>query len=160
MEVLIELIGEILFEGLAELFFFIIGKVFYIVDTDRRKLKATKIIIYTIITLLLLALLIVSLIYKKNVFVILTVSYFLFLAIAYYFIYFFDKVVAKTKAALAIRWIVRILKYPYAILLIILATKYLTDQTAKTLLITGASLGLAIYVFIDAFRIYRYTVIK
>jgi hypothetical protein len=49
MEVLIELIGEILFEGLAELFFFIIGKVFYIVDTDRRKLKATKIIIYTII---------------------------------------------------------------------------------------------------------------
>ena len=30
----------------------------------------------------------------------------------------------------------------------------------KTLLITGASIGLAIYVFIDAFRIYRYTVIK
>ena len=70
MEVIIELIAEFLFEFLAEVGVILIEKVFDKVESDKKALKITKIIIYSLITTALLAVLIISLFYKKNLIVI------------------------------------------------------------------------------------------
>ncbi len=156
MEALVELVFEIIFEVLGEVIFVIIGKFFNMVDEDERKLKITKIIIYSIIAILLLTLLIVSLAYKKGVIIALVLSYLMVLLIANYAIFFFRQIIISTTMEKITRWIVRILRYVFTISLIIVGINYLTDETAKILLISGSILAIVIYFFIDVYRIRKY----
>ena len=156
MDALVEFILEILFEVLAEFGGILIGKLFNRVETDKKALKAWKIVIYSIITALIMTLLIVSLIYKKGVIVIAVLSYLGLLLIAYYLIFLFREVMVRKTGEIIVRWIMRFARYAFSITLIVLAFLYLTDEVAQILMITGSIISIIIFVFIDAFRIYRY----
>ena len=155
MDALIEVILEIIFEFMAEFGFVLIGKVFDKAETDKKALKITKIIIYSFLAILLLILLIVSLIYKKGLLVGIVLSYFIFILLAYYLIFIFRTVTINPIAEKFVRWTVRITRYIFTIGLIVVGALYLNDEGAKILLITGSVIGILIYIFIDAFRIYR-----
>ena len=156
MDAIIELVLELFFEFMAEFGFVLIGKLFNKVETDKKSLKAIKITIYSILAILLISLLVTSLIYKKGIIVVFVLSYLGLLLIAYYLIFLFNEVMVRPIGAKIVRWIVRIIRYPFAISLIILASLYLKDDLAKALMITGSIIGIIIFIFIDAFRIHRF----
>ncbi len=156
MDALVEFILEILFEVLAEFGGILIGKLFNRVETDKKALKAWKIVIYSIITALIMTLLIVSLIYKKGVIVIAALSYLGLLLIAYYLIFIFREVMVRKTGEIIVRWIMRFARYAFSITLIVLAFLYLTDEVAQILMLSGSALAIVIFIFIDVFRIHRY----
>ena len=156
MDALVEIILELVIEVFGELIFVGIGKLFTHVGESKKALKRTKIIIYSIIASLLLVLLVFSLIYKKGVIVWLVLSYLIFLLIAYYLMFIFNTVLARPRCSTVIRWIVRALRYVFMISLIIAANLTIQDHDARILLIFGSSIGIIVYIFIDAFRIYQY----
>lgn len=156
MEVIIELIAEFLFEFLAEVGVILIEKVFDKVESDKKALIITKIIIYSLITTALLLALIISLFYKKHLIVIDVISYLIFILLSYYIIFLFQGPLGSKKVVLVTRWIVRIMRYVFAVSLIVLANITLTNENAKIILILGSIAGIIIFVLIDAFRIRRY----
>lgn len=157
MEVIIEILLDLIVEATFESLFILIGKVFNKVNNDKKSLKRTKIIIYSILAIGLLTLLTISICYKKGLLVILALSYFVYLLIAYYLIFFFKTVTINPNKENIVRWSTRILKYAFVITLFILGLLYLEDQTAKIILCTSSGIGIIIYIFIDSFRFYRYT---
>lgn len=156
MEVLLEIIIEVFGELLMHLFVVGVDKVFDHISENKKALKITKIAIYSILSIALIVLLTISLMYKKSVIAIAVISYLVFLAFAYYLIFFF-KEIYKPLGGTIVRWIVRVVRYLFSSLLIVLACIYLQDQTAKTLLIVGSSVSIVIYIFIDIFRFHRWS---
>ncbi len=155
MDAIIEIVFEIVFEVFGEFLFVLIGKIFEKAGMDKRYLRKTKIIIYSILALVLLSLLILSLINKKGAIIALILSYLALIVVGYYLLFIFKTVTINPKASNIIRWIIRILRYPFVISLIVLSCIYLNDSS-KILMITGSAISIIIFVFIDAFRIYRY----
>ncbi len=156
MEALVEIIFDLIFEVFGEFIFVLIGKLFNKAESDSKTLKIVKISVYSVIALLLMALLITSIIYKKGLIILFVLSYLGLLLVAYYLIFLFREVMVNPNGEKIIRWIVRIIRYPFTISLIVLASLYLNDEIAKALMITGSVIGLIIFILIDAFRIYRY----
>ena len=155
MDALLELLFEIIFEVFGELIVLLIGKMFDFVSSDKRALKITKIVVYSILSVLLLLLLTVSILYKKNVLSIMAIAYLIFLLLTYYVIFICKENDYKILQRI-IRIIVIIFRYAFTISLIVVGGIYLIDPTAKTLLIIGSSIAILIYFFIDCYRIYRH----
>lgn len=155
MEIVIELILEVFGELLIEVFMLIVGAIFKDVYYDPKKLKITKIVIYSSLAVLLITLLVISLCYKKGLFIILSLSYMIFIALAYYLIFVFRNIFKRPKIEIGVRRTVQILKYGFCITLIVLGSIFLTNQSAKVALIVFASISLIVFIFIDAFRLFR-----
>ncbi len=149
MDALIELIFEFVFDVLLEVGYLLLGKILDKINASKRAHKIAKIVVYTIIALLLLALFIVSLIYKKGLFVILVISYLIFILFAYYMKFIYKTVLDRPSGVNVINWIVRICRYAFTIALIIVGYNYLKDDLAKFLLFIGCALAICIYVAMD-----------
>ena len=92
IEALIEVFGEVILEILGS----IIGNFVKVIDTDRKVKKAVKYIIAFIFFGASITLLTLSLIYKKSLLVILTVSYMLIMLILHLLIFpFFLKLLLE-----------------------------------------------------------------
>lgn len=142
---LIEIIFELFFSG---------WDLFEKVSENDKLRSILKIIIYSIIGIGIIVLLSISIVYGKNLLIIITLSYSLFV-IGANFLLSYLKNKKNNPFESPLRWLLRILRYTFGIALIILANMYLVDQTAKVWLIVGASVGLGMYLLIDIYRLYR-----
>jgi hypothetical protein len=154
---IMDLIAEIIF-GILELLDCLgpvcceIGKM----EANPESRKRIKIFIHILLVILIAVLITISLVYRKGIFSIVSVSYLCYVSLSYYLIFFFREIMYRPRVIPYVLWPLRILKCAFAIALIVMANLLLTNPYAKGLLIGGASVALFFYVCIDIHRIARF----
>ena len=152
IEALIEVFGEVILEILGS----VIGNFVKVIDTDRKVKKAVKYIIAFIFFGASITLLTLSLIYKKSLLVILTVSYMLIMLILHLLKFTNKNIINNKKMMLAINWIKRIMHYAFPIVLIIFGRLSLESKESRGWLIGCSIAAMVILLCIDIYRLVKY----
>lgn len=152
IEALIEVFGEVILEILGS----IIGNFVKVIDTDRKVKKAVKYIIAFIFFGASITLLTLSLIYKKSLLVILTVSYMLIMLILHLLKFTNKNIINNKKMMLVINWIKRIMHYTFPIVLIIFGRLSLESKESRGWLIGCSIAAMVILLCIDIYRLVKY----
>ena len=160
MEVLIELIievfGEIFIEVFANIGVELVSRFVKCIDSNSRTKKILKIVLSTLFFAACIVLLVISLIYKKNIFSILSISFILILVILDSIKFINRNIFKKNNIETVIKHIKRVVYYLIPISLIVLGSIFLVDLGAKVWLIILSSLAILIHFCIDMYRLDHY----
>lgn len=155
MEALIEVVGELLIEIFGQLFSFLVVK---LSDKVVKNTKLKKIISYCIAFFVFscsLVLLILALIYKKELYVLLVCGYFLLILILYIIRYICQNILHASRLHLIVLWINRIVHYVFPFILIIVACN--NPNVASIPIVSCSVIAIMIYISVN---VYRYHVHK
>lgn len=153
---LFELILEIFFNVLVEIFGEVISRFAHKVENNTKFKNKVKIIISFIFFGLSSLLLILSLIYKKKFLVTLTLSYLFVLLISNLFKFINKNYWKKEFVSIIINWIRRIAHYAFSISLIVTGSLFLKNDTAIIWLDLLSILSIIIYMGIDFYKLFKF----
>ena len=156
MEFIIEIIIEIFGELLIELIGAGISKFGVYVDTNQKAKKVFKYILSFCFFGLSIVLLTLSIIYKKQFLINISLIYMLVLVLLNLFKFINQNIWKKSKINNIIKWNKKIVYYSYPILLIVMTSLYLSNANAKAWIIALSVVAIIIYFIIDMFRLDKF----
>lgn len=152
IELLVEVFGELFFEIIAQCLCSVVGNFANYIHVQTKARKILKYIISGLIFSGCLVMVILSLIFKKKLYVLLVSCYFLLLLILYFLKFLNRNVFHKTKMEPWLIWINRIIHYVFPIVLIAYAA--LNQNKATPYIITCSSIAIFIYACVNIYRLY------
>lgn len=147
IEILVEFLGEILIELLAALF----AHFSSYVSSNTKAKRIIKYCVAAIIFSATLVLLIMSICYKKTLYIGLVIGYFLILLIIYIIKFLNRNIWKNPKAEQAILWTNRGIHYVFPIILIIFSAIHQNKATPAIIILSCVALG--IYLGINLYRL-------